>query len=249
MTWHTHVTGGAAIGMAASYVAGADFMESAVIISSAVIGSLLPDIDRPTSKIAKSDSLIGLVSHLTSMFTRHRGVLHTVFGALLFSGIFYALAMLRTEKESLLSFFLSFSVFILVHAFGGAFFRLAGWAAAATYISGPKVAELLTESSITFGIDERSARLCAIGVFLGCIAHMLYDTFNPGGIAWLWPVSKKNFSLMSIKTDSRAEIGFFAVSVMVLVVITAACYHDASVVKTLKTLLDELSYLKTGFAR
>ena len=241
--------GGAIIGVASSYVARSDFTESSVIISSAVIGSLLPDIDRPSSKIAKSDSLIGLISHLTSKFTRHRGVLHTVFGAATFAALFYGLAAFRTEKESLLSFFLAFSVFILIHVFGGAFYRLAGWAAAFSYIAGPRVAEIMTESNISFEIQLHSARLCALGIFVGCIAHMAYDTFNPGGIAWLWPLSKKNISLLSIKTDSRAEAGFFVLQVLILAVVVAVCYGDAKAVETMKRLFDEVSAFTAAIMR
>lgn len=249
MTWRTHVIGGAIVGVTASYMTGGNFTDSAVIVSSSVIGSLLPDIDRPTSKIAKSDSMIGLISCLTSKFAKHRGVLHTVFGALIFSAVFYGLAMFRTEKESLLSFFLAFSVFILIHVFGGVFYRLAGWAAAAAYIAGPRLSELLSENNMSISFQEHSARLCALGVFLGCMAHMVYDSFNPGGIPWLWPISRKNLSLLSIKTDSKAEAGFFTLQVMILAAVVAACYHDARVIESIKNVFDELSALKTSILR
>ena len=241
MTWKTHVIGGASAGIAAAYVAKGTFAESSLITASAVLGSMLPDIDKPGSRIARSDSLIGLVSYMTSLFTKHRGFFHTVFGALMFAGIFYALAMFRTDKESLLSFFLAFSVFVIVHAFGGVFSRLAGWLAAGAYVFGPTAAEILAGSGIEPRLNSRTAFLCSLGIFLGCVMHMVYDSFNPGGIMWAYPLSKKKFSFLSVKTNSMSEYGFFSVQVVILALIIAVCYQETAVFETLKKLLSELS--------
>ena len=240
MTWKTHIIGGAQAGILASYIGSVSPVESGVIITASVLGSILPDIDNPRSKVARCDAFIGLVSHVATKFTKHRGFLHTVWGALLLAAIFYALAMFQTEKESLLSFFMAFSVFVLVHALGGPASKLAGWLAVAAYAFGPKAAAFLSENDIHIVLNGHAAFICALGIFIGCIMHIVYDSFNPSGIMWLYPLSKKTFSLMSVKTDSGAEYGFAAAQVAVLAVIIAACYHDTYVFESIKSLIDEL---------
>ena len=46
----------------------------------------------------------------------------------------------------------------------------------------------------------------AAGVTAGMLSHLLLDTFNPGGIMWGWPVSKRRISLASIRTGSAGEL-------------------------------------------
>lgn len=79
MTYFTHTLGGAISGslvlMAADYT-GTDEL---LIFSGAVIGSLLPDIDHRQSKISRSSAAATVTSWITSLFTKHRGVLHTPF--------------------------------------------------------------------------------------------------------------------------------------------------------------------------
>lgn len=241
MTWKTHLIGGAQIGLLASYVMAESVTESAVIVSASVLGSLLPDIDKTGSKIARSDSLIGLVSVGTSCLTKHRGFCHTLFGAVLFAAIFYGLAVFRTEKESLLSFFMAFSVFVLVHALGGVFSRLAGWLSAAAYTFGPEAAGFLSGNGIELGLNKRTAAICAAGIFLGCVMHMAYDSFTKGGIKWAYPLSKRNFSMLSIRTNSAGEFGFFAVQVFLLAAVISVCYGNTAVFETTRSVFEQMA--------
>jgi len=51
-------------------------------------------------------------------------------------------------------------------------------------------------------------------VTLGALSHLILDSLTPGGIMWLWPVSKKRISFAPIRTNSIAEkifAGAFAV--------------------------------------
>lgn len=40
------------------------------------------------------------------------------------------------------------------------------------------------------------------GIFLGYLLHLIADSLNPTGIAWLYPLRKKYYSIAKIKTGS-----------------------------------------------
>ena len=248
MTWKTHVIGGAQAGLIAAHIAGCGPVDSAVIMTSAVLGSVLPDIDHPRSKIAKCDSLVGLVSHALSRFTKHRGLMHTLPGAVLVASVFYLLAMFRTQKESLLSFFAAFTVFLFMHAVGGILRRLAGWTAVLAYSAGPQIADLLSSHNAEISLNEQSARVCAIGIFAGCISHMIYDTFNSGGIMWLFPLSRRNLRIAEIRTDSLAEFGFAAVQVVVISILLAVFFKDAQIISLVERFIEDFAEISRSLA-
>ncbi len=227
MTWKTHLIGGAQAGVLLACAAGGSAVDSAVIASAALLGSVLPDIDHSRSKLSRGDSLVGLLSRLTTKFTRHRGFTHTIPGAFLFGLLFYALAMFRTERQSLISFFAAFAVFFIIHMGGGRASRFAGWIAVAVYAAGPQIATLLTEHSIKINVNGRSAWLCAAGIIAGCASHILFDLFNKGGIMLLWPFSKKTVRLMKIKTNTAGEFWFAAAQILVLALILVVCLRDS----------------------
>lgn len=240
MTWKTHLIGGAQAGVLAACLTSEDAVGAGIVITSALLGSVMPDIDQPGSKLAKSDSLVGLMSHAISIFTGHRGITHTLPGAAIIAALFYLLAMFKTEKESVLAFFLAISAFVILHAAGSVFRRLAGYFAVLIYLAGPKIAELLTEHDISIAVNERSAILCASGVFLGCVSHMLYDTFNKGGIMWLWPFTRHDFSVLSIRTDSIGEFWFAAVQVVLLALVLSLCFREILEFQTLGGVIEML---------
>lgn len=49
--------------------------------------------------------------------------------------------------------------------------------------------------------------LC-MGLFWGCISHLILDSLNPSGVPWLWPYGRK-FSLAKIRTGGGGEYGVF----------------------------------------
>jgi|GEM_PF-1677895 len=53
-----------------------------------------------------------------------------------------------------------------------------------------------------------------IGFVMGWLSHMLIDTFNRGGIPWLWPVTKKRFRVAKIATGSVEEGRFLVFSIV-----------------------------------
>lgn len=222
MTWKTHLIGGSIAGVVVSAAAGTDYMESALIMSASMLGSVLPDIDQPNSRLSRSDSLIGLIAFVTSRFARHRGFTHTLIGAAVFGAIFYALSMLQGGTvESLVSFLTAYAVFIVLHATGSPLRPLAGWLALAAYAAGPAISDFLIERNLTLAIDIKTAVLVSCSIFAGALSHILYDCFNKGGVRFLYPFSRRNFRLMEIKTNTSGEFWFVASQIVILGIILA----------------------------
>lgn len=229
--------GGIQAGTLLSAAADGGPMSFALIISCAALGSVLPDIDHAGSKLSRSDGFIGFVSGLLSKMTKHRGFTHTVPGAFVMAAAFYMLAMFRTERESITAFFVALAVFLALHATGDVLRWLAGWIAAGIYVLGPGLLKLITEQGFDLGLNAHSAILCAAGIFAGCIAHDIYDTFNKGGIAWLWPLSSRNIRLARIKTNSAGEGCFAAVQTIILIILLAVFFKDTKAVELCRELV------------
>lgn len=78
MTYITHALGGAIAGSAMITLTGADDkVAMAAIMTGAVLGSLLPDIDHTRSKISKSSAVAQVTSHAVAAVSKHRGFFHT----------------------------------------------------------------------------------------------------------------------------------------------------------------------------
>lgn len=78
MTYTTHIMGGVLLGVLLSNSLGADSKTAVIISGAAAIGSLLPDIDHPRSKISNSNIATQVTSGIVSIFTNHRGFFHTI---------------------------------------------------------------------------------------------------------------------------------------------------------------------------
>lgn len=88
MTGRTHLTIGVAVGLALAQTMHAAPQQSALIVAAAALGSLLPDIDHPQSML--SGWIPG--SGLLTLFTRHRGITHSLlFCMLLPAALWYAM--------------------------------------------------------------------------------------------------------------------------------------------------------------
>ena len=219
MTWKTHLIGGAQAGILVCAVSGASQGDSVAIISAAMLGSVLPDLDQPKSKLSQSDILVHVISSAISRSTKHRGVTHTFFGAALFGALFYALAMIQGgTEESLISFFAAFLTFVLLHGTGSPLKPLAGLFAIAVYmLFGPTIADMIYKNQLPLVINDIFVPvLCALGVFAGAASHIAYDAFNKGGVPILFPFSTKNYRLMDIRTNTAGEFWFIAVQIVIL---------------------------------
>lgn len=80
MTGRTHLTIGIAVGLALVHITQAQPREAALIVGAAAIGGLLPDLDHPQSMLSGWIPGAGLVS----LFTRHRGITHSILFCLVF---------------------------------------------------------------------------------------------------------------------------------------------------------------------
>ncbi|MBO8181255.1 MAG: metal-dependent hydrolase [Archaeoglobus sp.] len=60
--------------------------------------------------------------------------------------------------------------------------------------------------------------------FFGYVSHLLIDSLNPSGVAWLWP-KKKRYSLNFVKTGSLGEILFQLVLVGLILIFACHYYH------------------------
>jgi|SRR3989338_4480976 len=84
MLFHTHLAFGFLSGLIA-----ARFMNIGnkyIFFALVLLGALLADIDEPNSKISSKIKLIGKI---TRIFTKHRGIFHSLFIALLIPGLVY----------------------------------------------------------------------------------------------------------------------------------------------------------------
>jgi len=50
-----------------------------------------------------------------------------------------------------------------------------------------------------------ASTLNTIPFFVGYVSHLLSDSLNPTGVNWLWPKSRKKYSICSIRTGSHEE--------------------------------------------
>lgn len=49
-------------------------------------------------------------------------------------------------------------------------------------------------------------RRIIVGMMIGYLSHLILDTLNPGGIMWLYPLSKKHYHIAQIKTGKLGEV-------------------------------------------
>ncbi len=71
---------------------------------------------------------------------------------------------------------------------------------------------------------ELAAWSIYFGLLPGMLSHLMLDTCNPGGIMWLYPISKKRLSILPIKTCSLGET---AVAIGLAVVLAA--WHGSDI--------------------
>lgn len=201
MMWNTHALGGIQAGLLLSAVTNADLTMTLIDVGVATIGSVLPDIDLPESKISKSDIVLMLVSRSISSQVKHRREVHTVWFSLIFALITY-LIMLAASASSLTgtTFLISLIITIGIDIAG---LKIGSVAGLLTFIG---LSQMHNISQIQ--LPENIALICAIAMFLGCIAHLVYDSFNMQGIMWAHPFKKKRYSWAKIITNTRSEISF-----------------------------------------
>lgn len=215
MMWNTHIFGGFQAGILVAAVTNADPKTAALQIGAATLGSILPDIDQPNSKISRSDIVLSTVSKNLSKVTKHRREVHTIWA----SAIFALIAALF--------------LFIATSASATGFSVLAGLITAIIIdLLGLKIGIpmglilfFLIPNLINFSLftlDKNLIFPIALSVFFGCISHLLYDTINIQGIMWLHPFKKKRYKLGRIQTQSKEETFFRVLMVMITLILFVA---------------------------
>lgn len=63
---------------------------------------------------------------------------------------------------------------------------------------------LLLSSAAFLGLPH--GWLLTLALAAGMVSHLILDSLNPGGIMWLWPVSRRRIHLVSIRTRSAGEL-------------------------------------------
>ena len=246
MTYKTHLIGGAQAGLLMAYLHAGTVTESAVIIGTSMLGSVLPDIDNPRSRIAKGDWLMSVLSQLLTGFTHHRGFLHTVPGAMLFGALFFALSVLNNAAESLYALLAALAAFIIMHLSGKASRRYGLAAAIAAYMGAPYLIDMLRGIEVDFTLNGQVGLMCACGIFAGCIMHMMYDTFNKSGISWLYPFSRKRLKISEIKTNTAGEQLFAGIQLLFLTGGIVLVCRDMEAAYVIRELVRELSVAALG---
>ena len=62
---------------------------------------------------------------------------------------------------------------------------------------------------------------CIIGIVIGYLSHILMDAMTDNGVPLLWPLTKKKFSLMKLKTN-RDE--WIAITIFMFVLLCSVFY-------------------------
>lgn len=62
------------------------------------------------------------------------------------------------------------------------------------------------------------------GLLIGTLSHLVLDAFNPGGIMWLYPFSKRHCHLARIRMRSSGEV-LFAAALVALAVLLAVQFN------------------------
>ena len=178
-----------------------------LVISSAVIGAVLPDIDHPDSHVGRRHRI---TSSLVNAAAGHRGAFHSpMMLALIYFGVKY---FYQSFLSSFLAKFID-SIFIAVIV------GLCGFFLALLKHRSFSVAPVVLALSGVFflvsgnGIDS-FFNLLLSGVTLGYASHLFLDFLTVGGIPLFYPLTKKTYHLLKMKSG-RSDI--YVIIVLLLI--------------------------------
>ncbi len=61
---------------------------------------------------------------------------------------------------------------------------------------------------LPLNIENNINSIIGMSLFFGMLSHIVLDSLNPKGVMLIWPLSRKRFNLMNIKTGSISEFIF-----------------------------------------
>lgn len=212
MTWKTHILGGMQAGMLLVAVTNAEPKVALMEVGIATLGSVLPDIDQSNSKISRSDLVLNFISKQLSKVTKHRREVHTVWASFLFA-LLCSLFLLGATSASAtgFSFLAGIIIAIIIDLLG---FKIGIPMGILAFFMLPQFIKI---SVIT--LDTKLILPLCIALFLGCLSHLVYDTFNLQGIMWLHPFKKKRYKLAKIQTTSQEELFFRIVMILITIIL------------------------------
>lgn len=86
MLCRTHLAFGLLVGLVALNYINLTYVDKFIFVSLVIFASMLPDLDHPDSKLSNK---IPVIPKIISMVSKHRGIFHSIFFALLLSGAVY----------------------------------------------------------------------------------------------------------------------------------------------------------------
>lgn len=210
MTGITHAIGGLQAGFIVSALCGQP-QHGMLIVETALVGSLLPDIDRDDSRISNSDLFFTYISaKLYGLGIEHREETHTVIAALIYSLLVGLLLLPGTLGSG------SANAYII--ALGIAFFLDLFLVQLGTIVVGLVVIYNIFhpggDSTAIFSMLD--VLYAMMGALAGYLSHLIYDSANKKGIMWKYPLSKKKYHFMEIVTGEGQEIVFATINLFIL---------------------------------
>lgn len=166
-----------------------------LITSASIIGSLLPDIDHPESKISKNAQIL---SKGINMVAGHRGVFHSpLLYIIVFSFLYILIGKIPVSDNAN---FITKIMLIIICSFYG-------------ILKEKPILLLYSVFGISlFFIPNSDINVyllllnTLIGLFTGVASHLLLDMMTVSGIPFLWPISKHKFRLLKLKTNKHEYI-------------------------------------------
>lgn len=196
MNYKTHLAGGALAGVVFSGLVVKDLglmetiINTGVITGMSLVGSLLPDIDKENTYISNRAKPVAKLASLTG----HRGMFHAPILWTLLLWVMLEFASGNIAKTACIIIYVGYMISILGNRRG----------VKNLYIILPSV--LL--GVILFLYDSTQLNLVWLGLYIGVISHLVFDTLNKKGIPWLYPISKKKYHIAKIVTGGDFEIFF-----------------------------------------
>lgn len=182
----------------------------ALILVGAIIGSLFPDFDTPSSIISNAIPIISpLISLLIQLFNK------IVIGLIGIIGSIFKVKKSMAKLEKL------FHHRGLLHTFISVVFNLFLWWFMVIIIS-PIISSKLLEAVPLLDVTIVPFYMSAFfaGYNIGYISHIFLDMFNPMGVRLFLPFSMKSFKLGNVTVGSMADKGLEKILATINIVAT-----------------------------
>ena len=210
-----HIVGGTCAGVLTSTlmvenlytVEGAIF--SGILIGSSIWGSLLPDIDHPESTFGKK---VPVISKLISATGGHRGVTHAPLIYMLLLSLFLLI------NNNLITFIIVLGLeYFISKIIATTLYKLHIKLLKKPYLL--HWALYLIMIVCTFQVNGYLNLIYSqmlIGIFVGAMSHIFMDSLTVGGTPWLYPISRRKFRILKLRTGENEGLGMLIVSMITI---------------------------------